>query len=202
MEGLKESIRALGEHNTKIAKMEKEKALDRLRKEKREARREGDDDLVDEIDSKIDEVKEMEIPEIDEPKPSGPSDEEVEAINTWMKENTWYQQDLTLTSLADRMFETLNEKKSSVPMKERLEEIKITLENDFPEKFGKTRTVNKVAGKGNAGNGGKGKSKFSIRDLDEEQRKFAKAFVESGAFEKEQDYVDQLAELGEIIFRS
>ena len=57
-EGLKDALKVLGEHNRTIAEKEYKKAVTDLKKQRREALKEEEFDLADELEEQLEEIKE------------------------------------------------------------------------------------------------------------------------------------------------
>lgn len=206
---LKKALKALGDHNSQIAEREYKRALDNLKKQRREAMREEDFDAVDEIEDRMDELKdaqkESKAPE-SEDKSENTKDEQQEAppeVVTWMEANSeWYNSDPIMQGAADRLFLGHLDKNPG-DFQGALDNVDTVMRKRFPEEFGikKKPTGSAVSeGSGRArGSQKSGKSnKFTVKDLNEEQYNIAKTFVDTGAFKNMQEYVDQLADLGEL----
>ena len=76
------------------------------------------------------------------------------------------------------------------------------IRKEFPHKFKKLPVGASVTGTSGRGKSkmqvNKRNNKFSYKDLSKEQQGIADSFVASGVYTDAQEYVDQLAELGEI----
>jgi len=84
-------------------------------------------------------------------------------------------------------------------IEEFLKHVETRVREEFPHKFGSPAPQEKPTPvSGNKGTPRSKVKKYTVNDLSEDQRGIAKTFVRSGAFESEQEYVDQLAEMGEI----
>ena len=85
------------------------------------------------------------------------------------------------------------------PLADVLEHVTKTMKVEFPNKFGNKNQSNPGSVTEKSSNGRKPtKSKYSEKDLSDEQKQFAKMFVDTGAFDNVQEYVDQLVASGEL----
>ena len=208
---LKKALKALGEHNAQIAEKEYNRALASLKKQRREAMREDDFEAVDEIEDRMDELKDAKREHVANEEESQEADETKEEeqqapppeVEAWVQANdSWYNSDPIMQAAADRIFlNHLDEHPGD--FQGALDLIDDTMHKRFPEEFGiKKKTTGSAVteGSGRARSSQKsGKStKYTVKDLNDEQRNIAKTFVDSGAFKNAQEYVDQLAELGEL----
>ena len=86
--------------------------------------------------------------------------------------------------------------------KEVLEDVERVMKEEFPHKFsGDTTQRRRPAATSEVGEPvarSTGKEKYTSRDMNSMQKKICRTFIEAGAFKNEQEYVDQLVELGEI----
>ena len=210
-ESLNQTLKDLAEHNKKIAQAEKEKVLRELRQARNQARRDEDFELQDELEDKIDEVKSMEVEEPAKSESQDPnqltSAEQAivkEEFQNFIKRNPWYVQDEDARAQADEVGAALL---NSNPLYRQdfalfYADVEKEMKNKLPaNKRGVTApdVTESSSNRGSDNNSSKSKpKKYTVRDLNEEQRAISKRLVSSGAFESEQEYVDQLAELGEI----
>ena len=208
IEDLRQALNELGEHNKKIAEQEYKNALNDLKKQKREALDEGDSDAVIAIDDQIDDLKdtysgdkaakESKKENDDEDKAQTPPPEVLE----WKQRNQWYDNDKVMQAAANAIGQEIYDSDPNTPINEALEEVERRIRAEFPHKFNdrqQRRKSKTLESNGSASQKKQGKqAKFTEKDLNETQRGMAKTFVESGAFESVQEYVDQLAEIGEL----
>jgi len=210
-EDLKKALKVLGEHNSQIAEKEYNRALASLKKQRRDAMREDDFETVDEIEERMDELKdakrdavviEGEAEEVKEEEKQEERQVNPE-VEKWVNDNaSWYNTDPIMQGAADRIFMGyINDNPGD--FKGALTKVDEVMHARFPEEFGlkKKPTGSAVTeGSGRArGSQKSGKStKFTVKDLNDEQRNIARTFVDNGAFKNVQEYVDQLADLGEL----
>jgi len=201
MDKLKSAMKELGEHNKKIAEQEYKKAISALKKEKLLALEEEDHRAAEEIADKIDELKEAkqeakEAPAMEKPPADiAPAPE----FTTWAGDNSWYHNDVILRGAADALGEEYANANPGAPLADVLDHVTKAIKGEFPNKFGNKNQSNPGSVTEKSSNGRKAKkSKYSEKDLSDEQRQFAKMFVDTGAFENVQEYVDQLVISGEL----
>lgn len=96
---LQRGLKAQSEYNARIEKLSYDKAITDLKAERKSARADGDEDRVDELEEKIEKLKEQkaQVKEI----PVAPSTDTPPAVQTWKKENPWYETDQEMREFAD-----------------------------------------------------------------------------------------------------
>lgn len=202
---VKQALKALSDHNKKIAQLEYQRALKQLKKEKALALEEGDHEAVIEIDDRIDDLKdsqdEFDTQEDDttSTKQGQYSPEDVAKLQSWIGKNPWFNTDIVMQGAVDAL---ANRYLSDNPddVEGMLHFVDKEIRKEFPHKFKKKPSgsaVTETTGRGVAKKKTKGKQ-YSTKDLSDEQLTVAKQFVKLGTFENVQEYVDQLAELGEL----
>ena len=204
IEELKNAMKALGEHNKKIAEAEYNKAIKALKKEKVAALEEEDHESVVEIEDKIDELKESKkemdsrpTQELEKP----PADVAPDPLFVeWSNENTWYNNDTVMRGAADALGMEYADRNKGAPLADVLDYVTKQMTNKFPQEFGnKRKREPSPVTEGSASGSKRGKkAKFTEKDLSDEQKQFAKMFVDTGAFDSVQEYVDQLVESGDL----
>jgi len=180
------NITELKQHNERVYKAEVanlKKELTSLAAEKKEAIADGDVEKVDEIDERIDVVKES----IAEPehKPKETQNDNPD-FDEWVKDNPWYQTDTEMARYADSIAnenKELSFKRASALATKRVKEA-------FPDKFvtKKTETIDRVESSGRRSSAGK----FTEADLTDGQKSVMKQFVKQGIMTKKQ-YIDDIA---------
>ena len=202
MDKLKDAMKELGDHNKKIAEQEFKKAMTALKKEKLMALEEDDHRSAEEIADKIDELKEakQEAKEAEVVLEKPPADVAPDPeFMAWAGDNSWYSKDVILRGAADALGMEYADKHPGAPLADVLEHVTKHIKDEFPSKFGNKNQGNPGAVTEKSSNGRKPKkSKYSEKDLSDEQKQFAKMFVETGAFDNIQEYVDQLVVSGEL----
>ena len=210
LEEVTSALQKLGEHNSKLAKVEREKALKELRKERISAIREGDDEMALDIEDKIAEFEKLEDKDTTpvtkvEDKPDPKVEEAAQkAFTTWVENNSWYNEKPALRAAAQALGEEiLGEYRSEGE----LPDMEVLL-SDITQRMKSEGLLSKTAGnpmrgarsgiEGDTTRSTKGRrSKFTEKDLSPEQRKFAKTFISQGVLTMDQ-YIDQLVDVGEL----
>lgn len=201
---LKDAIRVQGEMQKKIADKEYKRIMDTLKQRKAEALEEGDHRTVIEIDDEIREAEKLkeENDSVSEEETSKKQNATPPEIVEWIEENPWYQDNVVMRGAADAIGEDYMNRYPNASASDLIKHVDKEIRKEFPEKFGKRRKAAKEAipDSQRASSSGKNKfkSKFTVKDLSDEQRKIGETLVKSGAFEELQEYVDELANIGEI----
>lgn len=196
---LNTALKEMGKINKKTAEREYKKALADLKQQKVAALDEGDSATVVEVDEQIAEMnKAYEDMGREETAQQDAQVQPDPAVAKWLSDpkNDWYHNNVAMRGAADAIADQLAAE--GVAPAEMLTKVEETMKQTFPQAFNKpVRQAPVVNDPAQRGSGGKGK-KVTASSLNAEQKKVAHRLVESGAFETVQEYVDQLAELGEI----
>lgn len=201
VETLKKAVQEMAEHNKKIAEIEYNKAVQALRQQKADALDMGDHYSVVEIDDRLQELKEARKAEEQQAQPSSTANTPPPEVQAWMEENTWYNNDIILQGAADaiaKQYLSSNPQAANNP-KEVLDFVATQVRKEFPDRLGGTRRrASGVVETSSTGASTSGKTKkYTVNHLNPEQRAIAKRFAATGVI-SEQEYVDQLAALGEL----
>lgn len=197
MEKLEVAVQSLAEQNKKVGEVAYKKAMTDLKDLKKNAHEMSDYEQVVEIDEKISELKDSqkEPDVVDQPEPNA-------EIISWMDSNDWYKSDTVLRGAADAIADELYNQNKNLPVSDILDMVTDRMKEEFPNKFGKTQrksTQRTVIEPGEASTKAKtSRKKYTSRSLNPQQREIGNTFVEAGAFKTVQEYVDQLAEIGEL----
>lgn len=181
---LKKTVQQLAEHNAKIEKIAYEKALAKLKEERKAAL--ADNDLVraEEIRDEMDEVKDKmqtvrPVPVADEPPP---------ALVEFKQRNTWYQRDDVMTNYADGLGnKLLAEGKSPEVI---LKTVEAKVREAFPEKF---RNPNRESAPEMVTSSKRAESTRGFQ-MTEQEEKIMKNFVAQGIMTRDQ-YIKDLKAL-------
>lgn len=202
IEQLESALKALGDHNKKLAEKEYEKALETLKKQKVRALESEDYEAILEVDDQIDQIKEAKRQADSVPETTKTSNEVNPKVEAWKEKNTWFESNIVMRGAADAL---VNDYIAKHPNWENdidsvLEFVDENMKKSFPEELGQRRRPSATTeASGSQGKGTSGaKGKFTARHLSADQRRIGETLVKAGAFEKIQDYVNQLAELGEL----
>tara|TARA_R110002051_G_scaffold291216_5_gene355143 strand:+ start:834 stop:1667 length:834 start_codon:yes stop_codon:yes gene_type:complete len=197
---IKTALKEMGTHNSKIAEKEYDKAMLDLKSLKVQAMEVDDYERIVDVDEQILELKEAKKEVVETPVARETHPE----IESWMAANQWYGRDVIMRGAADSIsqeYMNMNPEARDNP-KDVLEYVEKVMREEFPHKFGekpaqrRRPTVTSEVGEPVARS--TGRVKYTSRDMNGMQKKICKTFIEAGAFKTEQEYVDQLVELGEI----
>ena len=204
---LKEGLKSLGEHNKKIAEIERTKAIKALRKERLDALEEQDHERAVALEEEIDELKELSLEEEAPAEPAATNQPVTPPeVQAWLDkpENSWYSTDMVLQGVVDGIGRDIMAASPDTTPGSLIAKIEAKIDSDpnfsklfekvRPSKAGKSQSsVNTPSGSSRGG-----KKKFTASNLNDEQKQMAQRFVDAGAFKSTQEYVDQLVELGEL----
>lgn len=199
------TLQELAEHHRKVREIEYKNALQDLKDMKKEAFESGDYDRVVDIDEKMDELKEMSKKDSQQSQSTEQNQHQTpQVVEEWISENPWYVEDRVLRgaadALADGFVQDNPELQNDIPAL--LVKVKKELEKEFPNKFGKPRNRSSILESNEADVQHKAnkssKRKGSARLLNEDQRRVAKRFLDTGAIASLDEYAQQLIDLGEL----
>ena len=180
---LQEGMDALKAHHEKVAELERAKALDYLKNQKKIALENEDFDAVLDIDDKIAEQKAVTA--------AAPASNSV--FEAWVEDNGWYNQDSELKEYADMIGNGYAASHPKKPLTDIYEYVSKEVKSRFPEKFGNTARSAPSPVEG----GSKRRTtsrKLSARDLPEDDYRIMKTIVRAGGITEEQ-YLKEYAEL-------
>lgn len=207
---VKDALRALGEHNKKIAEQEYKRAVKDLKQRKVEALENNEHQTVLEIDDQIEDLQTAhrelaaEQDEVVPDKESDKPDSLPGPVQKWLDsdKNSWYHEDAIMRGAADALYvEYLG--KHPEDFTGALEHVENNMRKRFPNELGGQQKPGKSAvtepsGRASASKKQGRTKKFTSRDLNDEQRTVAQTFVRQGVFKDVQEYVDQLVDTGEL----
>lgn len=182
---LKRTMQLFREHHEKVAQVEYQRALDTLKRQKKEALLEGDADKVIEIDSQILETR-------DAQKAAAVTDayheETAPAVNpafsAWQERNSWYQYDSEMRSFADQIGVAMKQANPSATPEVILKEVEKRVKKAYSEKFVNPRKEDAPAVE--AGGRSPRTSRANQIDLTEDEQRAMRRFVKAGAMTEEQ----------------
>lgn len=212
---LKDGLRALSEHNKKIAKVEFEKAKRALKQQKITALENHDYETVADLDDKIADLSRYDVDELEAPgeekKPEQPEGPQLDprakqTIDAWYADprNEWFHKDEDMRDVAMIAAAKYRQMEGDAATPEgMLEAIERKVRTVFPQKFQKGKIGAPTVAEPSAVTGGRrpaGSSKkktYSAKDLNDEQRRIARVLAHDGVL-TEDEYAQQLADLGEL----
>ena len=203
---LEAAMKSLGDHNKKLAEIEYNKAVASLKKQKADALDNMDHQKVVDIDERLgdlkDSHKQIKDKESVEPQPTAP--QQNPALASWINDNTWYRDNPALRGAADNiaMAYVASNPHLKGDYSTVLAHVDGQMRTEFPDKFGtkqrRPASTTEPREPGATTKGKVGTGKFSARDLNDVQRDIGKTLVAEGCFDNLQEYVNQLAETGEL----
>lgn len=195
----KKSFDVLKEHHKKVAEVAKEEALVELKRQKKVALEEDDHAAVVDIDDKIQDIKSEKADPVDI------QEGDNVIYEAWVDKNSWYETNEKLRRLADTLgtgYVAQNNVNGVIDPNKVYEYVEREIKQMHPEEFGgkkSTKTTKPTVEGATASRGGKtgSKSKFTKRDLSDEQRSVMNRFVKTGAL-TEEAYINELVKIGEL----
>lgn len=180
-------LKELTSHHKKVSENAYKKALADLKASKREALREGDLELADELDDRISELRPEPVPEVKEVQTTNPE------LDQWLADNPWYTSNMELQAIADGFGKAAI--KRGLEPQEALKDMTRKMKELYPE-------INRNKNKDTAAPlESKDRSATSRQPSGwqptEEQKRFAKSFAQSGVM-TEKEYYKQLQELDKM----
>lgn len=186
MKHLRAALNELAKHNAKVREVEYKRAVDDLKRQKKEALAEGDSDRVVEIDDQIDLVKDqqklLQQQQVQQVVP-----QEVDpAFTAWVNKNPWYESNPEMKKFADRLGTVLATEMSPVEV---LKEVEKEVKERFKDKF---RNPNRD--RASAVEGVRGRPASAQADdieLTDVEKTVMKTLVDGGHITKD-EYIKQL----------
>lgn len=179
----RQALQALQQHYAKMSEVEYKRALDTLKKEKKEALLENDADAVLEADEKIAALREVkqQAPAVQqEPEQLHP-----EFVN-WVNRNPWYSSNAAMAGAADRIGNML--RAQGMAPSEILREVEKEIKKEFAHKF--TNPNREKAPSVEGGGTQSGGTRNDRIQLSEVEEQVMKKLVGSGVLTKEQYIAD------------
>ena len=194
MDELKMGLSSLKEHNETVFKVHVarlKKELNDLKVQRKEAKEDGDESRVAELDDQIKDISKMpsELPKsANKPHPD---------FTKWLDKNDWYMDNEEMREYADAQakdpkFEGLSPAKTLTSITKRVKDM-------FPDEFPK-EPERPTAAKGTIEkptSPKKSKTKFSVKDLTDEQKTAAKFFEKQGVMTTD-EYIKELESIGQL----
>lgn len=183
----------------KAQETEFKRAMRELKAEKRQAADEGETSKMLEIDDKIEELQadqqayERDVNQVNtQPQIN-------EAFIAWQNRNQWYVQDADMRMFADTAGLNYAQQNPSASPEDVFKVVDKQIRKAYPEKFDNPRRNSppKVESSTTNVSDKSSKSKYTAKDLNEEQRSIMKTMTRSGIM-TEEEYINELARIGEI----
>lgn len=202
---LKKTVTQLSNHHRQVAAYERKRVLDELKRQKVHALEESDHDRVVEIDEQIQEVKEETAKHSNIENVSASNTDSVDtAFEDFRAKNKWYGMNAELTELANSIGIGFSTTKRAQGTPVSNEDVYKYVEREMAKFVNKqeVRGSSPVIGanetSGSKSQGHSKKTKYTVNDLSQEQKNIAKRFIQAGAIKDYQQYVDELAAIGEL----
>lgn len=165
--------------------------LDALKAQRKEAIREGDADLVVELEDRIEEVKEEKAAAKEPAAAPAKADEPVQidpALTEWMENNKWFGSDIEATEIANGIGAAVMRQFPGLKGKAFLDKVDEKLRARVPELYGNpNQSRNPVEGGGARGTPSAGKKTYE--NLPAEAKAACDKFVKQGLFKSKEEYV-------------
>ena len=173
-----------------------EAELGDLKNQRKEAIREGDADLVVELEDRIEEVKEEKAKkvEVEQPKPVSTADTEVKldpTLSQWIENNnSWFGPDVEATEIANGIGASIRRQFPTLTGKAFLDKLDEKLKQRVPELYcNQNQTRNAVEGSTTRSSSASS-GKKSYDNLPADAKAACDKFVKQGLFKSKQEYVD------------
>jgi len=178
------AIKALADHNARIAEIEYKRAVAELKAQKKEALSEGDAERVVEIDEQIDLVKEQQriqqaqqiqnvVPEVHP------------EFTNWVSKNPWYESNPEMRKFADRLGAVLA---GEMAPQDVLKEVEKEVKSRFKDKFTNPNRAKASAVEAPSRNGRASDAEPELSDV---EKQVMKTLVDGGHITRE-EYLKQL----------
>jgi len=175
---LEEKYSALDQHYQHVAQKEREKVIAELKAAKANALAEDDYESVVEIDEKLVEARNV-------PKAETTQEAANEAFSEWKQENTWYDTDPEMRAYADMIGTGYFSQNDKPDLEEVYNFVGKEVRKRFKEKFSEPQKRPNLVEGANKGRSAPSRSKYSVKDLPEEDRQIMRTLVRSGVLSEE-----------------
>ena len=198
----KQATKAMVDMLKKSKETEYKRAVADLKKQKRSAIEDGDAGVALDIDDQIEELTTEHTTvqqEYDRAAAAAPAQEyQAPEFVEWQGRNGWYNEDSEMRVTADSVGLRYAQENPNLPITKVFEFVDKQMKRIYPEKFTNVNKEKpaKVGESGKRSTGGK-RSKYSERDLTDEQKTIMNTMTRSGIMTKE-EYIEELAKIGEI----
>lgn len=201
-DALRQASRHMKDLLAKAKQTEYSRAVADLKAQKKQAAEEGETTKMLEIDDQIEELTvdhntyQQEIAAA-EPAPADTNTAFVE----WQRDNQWYTADADMRLFADSVGQQFAQANPAASIDEMFQAVDRQVRKAYPEKFQNPRrsSPSKVESTSSTTNTEPrgSKSKFTARDLNDQQREIMKTMTRSGVM-TEKEYIQELVRIGEI----
>lgn len=163
---------------------ELKEAITAARRQVREATRNGDDDLVDQLEDRVTLLTE-ERAALAKQEPVAPKPSEVQAedpvLTEWVEDgNDWFREDEKLRSYAIAMGQEMRRKGDNTTGRKFLDSVSAHMAEEFPRRFAKKTPATRQSQVETSDAGGDSSTGYSIHDLPAEDLALMKDFISKG----------------------
>lgn len=167
------------------------KEIDELKQQRKEAIKEGDGDLVVEIEDKLEELKEEQAKK-PEPPAEPPKQAETQldpSLSEWLDRNKWYGQDVETTEIVNGMGAAIRRQFPDLVGKKFLEKLDERLQQRFPDLYENPSKAQTNVDSSTTRSGSSSKKK-SYENLPNDAKAACDKFVKQGLFKSREEYVE------------
>lgn len=187
---VKLALEGLKEHHAKVEKSAYDRAIADLKRQRKEALAEGDVDLYDKLDERVEELKEERDEFVQQASRAPQQPAIAPEFTNWVERNKWYETDPIMRGAADT-YGVMLARQGKGP-EEVLKLVEAEIRKEFAHKFKNPNRERTSAVETPATRGGDRKSKYQPTDA---ERQIAKTFVRTGIFKTEAEYYAELEKM-------
>lgn len=180
---LEQALDAFKVHHSRVKETEYNRALEQLKKARRQAIADGEAEQALQLEDKIEDI-EGQKQAFEEELRKQPSTSPDPAFTSWMNSNPWYQKDRAMTAFADKLGIEL--KQSGMSNAEILAEVTKEVKEEFKHKFKNPKRDAPSAVEGGARKAVKTASETDTSGMSEQDIQIMNRIVRSGAMTKEE----------------
>lgn len=177
------------EFAAEFAKMKEnayKRAITELKSQRRDALKDDNLELVDELEDRIEGLKEEQVKRVEPKKEESKSSPDLTILNNWRAENQWYDmnKEPELFDMAEAVALRLSKQEPGLAGREFLDKVGEIVRERYPDKFENTRR--KAAAHEGGGKRSEGKRGKSYADLPADAKQACDRYTKQGLMTKEQ----------------
>jgi len=181
---VEQTLEQFKSHYLKMQEIANKNAIETLKRERKEARDNGDFDKVDELEEQMEEVKANAAAAKAEISATTEVPEVYPEVAAWVERNDWYNKDMPMKAYADTVAMQLN--KQGITGSALLKGIDAEVRKAFPAKFSNPNRERPSAVEGSTNKGGRA-AEF---ELSEQETRIMNSFVRDGVMSKAEYIAD------------
>jgi hypothetical protein len=181
---LKGTVAKFAEHHARVEKVAYERALNEVKRERREALAIGDADGFEKAEERLAELKEVKPAATQKAAAAEISPE----VHTWVQANPWFQSEPRLAKYAETVCAELQNEDPTRDLSDILKEVAKEVKSRFPEKFANAKRSAPPAVEG-ATTVASGKGSKSYANLPAEAKAACDKFLKQGLIKSKEDYL-------------